>query len=221
MTLTWSSAARACSRSSRIIFSGVRADEEKNFTVNYPEDFTSKGLAGKKVEYTANVTAVRRKELPEMDDEWAKSLGEEFESLESLREKVREDLTKRAGVESDNRLRSEVMQKLVEAHPFEVPETLVEHQAQQLLESVVRDMIGRGIDPRAAGDQLGRRARAVEDSGRRRCARLDAAGAHRRRRKRSRSREEEIEAEINPIAASVASNAGASACCLDKAGRRT
>ena len=70
------------------------------------------------------MTAVRRKELPEMDDEWAKSLGEEFESLEDLRQKVREDLEKRAGVESDNRLRGEVMRKLVEAHPFEVPQTL-------------------------------------------------------------------------------------------------
>jgi trigger factor len=127
---------------------GVRADEVKTFTVNYPEDFSSKGLAGKEVAYTATVTSVRRKELPEMDDEWARSLGEDFDSLATLREKVREDLQKRAGVESDHRLRSALMQKLVEAHPFEVPETLVEHQTQQLLESVVRDMLGRGLDPR-------------------------------------------------------------------------
>ncbi|HWT02529.1 MAG TPA: trigger factor, partial [Pyrinomonadaceae bacterium] len=84
---------------------GVRADEERTFTVEYPPDFSSKGLAGKKVEYVATATAVRRKELPEVDDEWAKSLGEEFESVASLREKVREDLEKRAGVESDNRVR--------------------------------------------------------------------------------------------------------------------
>jgi trigger factor len=127
---------------------GVKADEEKTFIVDYPQDFTSKGLAGKKVEYHATVTAVRRKELPELDDEWAKSLGEDFETLEGLREKVREDLVKRAGVESDNRVRSEVMRKLVEAHPFEVPETLREHQANNRLDSVVRDMMARGIDPR-------------------------------------------------------------------------
>ena len=127
---------------------GVRADEEKVFTVNYPEDFTSKGLAGKKVEYTAKVVAVRRKELPEVDDEWAKSLGEDFESLDNLREKVREDLVKRASVESDNHLRSQVMKKLVEAHPFEVPQTLSEHQANNRLQAAVQDMIGRGIDPR-------------------------------------------------------------------------
>ena len=129
---------------------GGRSDEEKTFTVDYPADFTSKGLAGKKVEYTAKIVAVRRKELPELDDEWAKSLGDEFESVESLREKVKEDLVKRASAESDNRLRNEVMKKLVDAHPFEVPQTLSEHQASNRLESAVRDMIGRGIDPRTA-----------------------------------------------------------------------
>jgi trigger factor len=127
---------------------GVKPDEERTFTVNYPEDFTSKGLAGKTVEYKASATAVRRKELPELDDEWAKSLGEEFESLANLREKVREDLEQRSSIESENRLRNEVMRKLVEAHPFDVPETLREHQAQHRLEAAVRDMMGRGIDPR-------------------------------------------------------------------------
>jgi trigger factor len=127
---------------------GVSVDDEKKFTVNYPSDFTSPGLAGKTVDYTAKVTAVRIKELPELDDEWAKSLGEEYESLEILREKVREDLAHRSQHESENRLRGEVMNKLVDAHPFEVPQSLVEYQADQLLESVARDMMTRGVDPR-------------------------------------------------------------------------
>lgn len=127
---------------------GVSVDDEKKFTVNYPEDFSSKGLAGKSVEYTAKVTAVRVKELPELDDEWATSLGEEYESLEILRAKVREDLQHRSEHESEQRLRGEVMGKLVDAHPFDVPPSLVEYQANQLLESVARDMMMRGVDPR-------------------------------------------------------------------------
>ncbi|MGA9997311.1 MAG: trigger factor, partial [Pyrinomonadaceae bacterium] len=128
---------------------GVKADDEKKFTVSYPEDFTSKGLAGKEVAYTAKVTAVRRKELPEMDDEWAKSLGDEFDSLASLREKVREDLQNRSQHESENRLRNVVMRKLIETHQFEVPQTLVDHQTKHHMESIVRDMMGRGVDPRS------------------------------------------------------------------------
>jgi trigger factor len=127
---------------------GVKPDEERTFTVEYPEDFSSKGLAGRKVEYRAQVTALRRKELPEVDDEWAKSLGDEFDSLATLREKIREDLEKRAAAEADRRIRNDVMRKLLETHKFEVPQTLVEQQTSHRLESVIRDMIGRGIDPR-------------------------------------------------------------------------
>ena len=127
---------------------GVKPDEERTFTVEYPEDFSSKGLAGRKVEYRAQVTALRRKELPEVDDEWAKSLGDEFASLATLREKIHEDLDKRAAMEADQRIRNDVMRKLLETHKFEVPQTLVEQQTSHRLESVIRDMIGRGIDPR-------------------------------------------------------------------------
>jgi trigger factor len=128
---------------------GARPDDVKTFTVNYPEDFSSKGLAGKEVEYTATVTAVRRKELPEVDDEWAQSLGEEnIDTVEKLRERVRENLTDHAKYESDQRLRGEVMKSLLDAHQFEVPESLVEHQARRMVESTVRDMLQRGIDPR-------------------------------------------------------------------------
>jgi trigger factor len=126
----------------------VKADEEKTFTVDYSADFTSKGLAGKRVEYLAKVSAVRTKELPELDDEWAASLNEEFDSLATLRTKIREDLEARSRTEAEHRLRTELMRKLAEKHPFEVPETLIEHQTSNRLETVVRDMMNRGIDPR-------------------------------------------------------------------------
>jgi trigger factor len=126
----------------------TKPDDEKQFQVDYPPDFTSKGLAGKRLAYTAKVSAVRRKELPDLDDEWAASLNEEFDSLATLRAKIREDLEARAGSEADHRLRGDLMRKLAAQHPFEVPATLVEHQTSNRLEAVVRDMIGRGIDPR-------------------------------------------------------------------------
>jgi trigger factor len=127
---------------------GVRADDEKTFIVSYPDDFKSEELAGKRVEYTATITAVRVKELPEIDDEWAKSLGEEFDSVATLRAKIREDLEKRATQESDHRVRAALMAKLLEQHQFEVPQSLIDQQTSRRLESVVRDMIGRGVDPR-------------------------------------------------------------------------
>ena len=128
---------------------GTRPDEQKSFKVDYPEDFSSQGLAGKKVEYTATVTAVRIKELPELDDEWAKSLGEDIDSLDKLKEKISEDLEQRVSTEADHIVRSQLMKKLLEGHPFEVPASLVDQQANFRLQSVVREMIGKGIDPRS------------------------------------------------------------------------
>jgi trigger factor len=75
-------------------------------------------------------------------------LGDQFDSVATLREKIREDLNKRAAAEADHRVRNDVMRKLLETHKFEVPQTLVARQTSHHLESVVRDMIGRGIDPR-------------------------------------------------------------------------
>jgi trigger factor len=127
---------------------GAKADDEKTFTVDYPPNFSAKGLAGKKVEYTAKVSAVRIKELPELDDDWAQSLSDEIESLEQLRAKIRSDLEQQVKNESGNRMRADLIRKLVDAHPFELPERLVEHQTEHRLEQVVHDMIGQGIDPR-------------------------------------------------------------------------
>jgi trigger factor len=127
---------------------GVNADDSRTFLVDYPADFTSPGLAGKKVEYTTEVTSVRQKELPELDEEWVNSLGGEFDSVETFKTKVREDLEARATFESDHRLRDDLIRKLLDAHPFEVPQSLVEQQTQTRLEGVVRQMMSRGIDPR-------------------------------------------------------------------------
>jgi trigger factor len=136
---------------------GTQPDEVRTFTVKYPDDFgpapkegeERKGLAGKTIEYTATVTAVRRKEVPPLDDDWVKSLGEEeVETVEQLRARVRENLTKSAEHESEHRLRDEVLGQLIERHRFEVPETIVSYQANQILQSMIRDMISRGADPR-------------------------------------------------------------------------
>jgi trigger factor len=127
---------------------GAKPDDEKVFLVNYPENFSARGLAGKSIEYTVTVTAVRIKELPEADDEWAQSLSDEIESVDQLRQKVRADMETQAKDEAAGRVRSSVLRQLVDAHEFELPEGLVAHQTEHRFESVVRDMIGQGIDPR-------------------------------------------------------------------------
>ena len=128
---------------------GVKAEETRSFLVDYPPDFSSPGLAGKRVEYVMEITSVRQKELPELDDEWAKSLGGEIDTLETLRTKIREDLEERAKAESEHHLRGQLVKRLVEGHKFEVPQSLAEQQTNQRLQEVARSMMQRGIDPRS------------------------------------------------------------------------
>ncbi len=125
---------------------GVAEDEEKEFTVSYPADFTSPALAGKIVNYKAKIKSVGRVELPEADDEWAKSLGENFESMADLRRKLSDDLESYAKEEADNRVRNDLIAKLIENHEFEIPNALIDVQARNLLNNFAQDLQRRGID---------------------------------------------------------------------------
>lgn len=125
---------------------GVRDDEEKEFTVAYPAEFSSPALAGKTVYYKAKIKTVGRSEAPELNDEWAKSLDEGYESLKDLRKKLRADLEAYAKSDADARVRNEAIAKLIEENSFEVPKTLIENQARNLLNNFARDLQQRGVD---------------------------------------------------------------------------
>lgn len=125
---------------------GLEADDEKEFTVEYPADFSSQFLAGQKVNYKAKVKSVGKIELPEADDEWAQGLEEEFKSMKDLRKKLREDLELMAKNEADNKIKDELVNKLIEAHPIEVPQILINIQARTLLENFAQDLAQQGMD---------------------------------------------------------------------------
>jgi trigger factor len=125
---------------------GVLEDDEKEFTVTYAEDFSSPALAGKTLHYKAKIKSVGRSETPELNDEWARSLDEGYESLEDLRKKLRADLETYAKSDADARLRNNAIAKLIEQNTFEVPNVLIENQARNLLNNFARDLQQRGVD---------------------------------------------------------------------------
>ncbi len=125
---------------------GVEEDEEKEFTVEYPQEFSSPALAGRTVNYKAKVKSVGNVELPELNDEWIKSLDEGFESLDDLRSKLREDLEMVSKADADSRVRNDLIARLIEKHEFEVPGALIESQAQNLLNNFAQDLAQRGVD---------------------------------------------------------------------------
>ena len=127
---------------------GVKAGDVREFRVKYPEDFSSGGLAGKTLDFTATVVAVRNKEVPELNDEFAQDFGD-YESIEELRGKVRENLVSTAEMRADAMLREEIVERILKDYDFEVPAALVEPQAAERTREFAYTLMRRGVPPQA------------------------------------------------------------------------
>lgn len=125
---------------------GLSTGESKTFDVVYPGDYTIAELAGTTVTYTVHVTAIRKRVVPEMDDELAKDLGE-FESLAALRARVRADLEHEAVHEAEREMRAELLKQLASRVTFEVPSSLLEREIDRRVEEFVRRLMDQQIDP--------------------------------------------------------------------------
>ena len=124
---------------------GASPDESREFEVVYPEDYERKNLAGRTVKFRATVKAVRRKELPELNDEFAKDLGD-FKTLEELKETIRKNILREREHHAQDAAKRQLLDKLVEAHDFPVPGAYVDRQIQVNVENQLRALAGQGMD---------------------------------------------------------------------------
>lgn len=128
---------------------GVKGDDSRSFRVVYPPDFTSPGLAGKTVDFTAHVVAVRRREMPPLDDDFARGFDESL-TLESWRERLRENVADDAVNEAEIRLRDSAIREVAKEYDFVVPTTLIDQQATALMRDLVYRLMRSGVSPQAA-----------------------------------------------------------------------
>jgi trigger factor len=129
---------------------GLEAGASKTFTIAFPADYPASELAGTDVTYTVTVHGLKKKILPALDDEFAKDLGE-FESLDALRVRVREDLEHEARHASERQVRAELLKQLATRVPFEVPASLIEREIDRRIEDFARRLMEQQVDPRQAG----------------------------------------------------------------------
>jgi trigger factor len=127
---------------------GVTPGEEREFEVAYPEDYGSKRLAGRAVKFHATLMGIRRKELPELNDEFAQDLGD-YRDLGELREAIRKNIFGQREYEAQQEAKNKIVDKLVDAHDFPVPEVFVERQVKNRTEQTLSALAGDGIDPRS------------------------------------------------------------------------
>lgn len=123
---------------------GARAGETRLVRVRFPDDYGQEELAGQEAEFEVRVSALQRRDVPVLDDEFAKDLGD-LEDLAALRAKVRSDLEKIREREVKTTLRRTVLDSLIERTTFEVPPRLVEERLARRIQAAEREMSERGL----------------------------------------------------------------------------
>jgi trigger factor len=123
---------------------GASAGDERTFDVHYPEDFSDQRLAGKTFTYTVKVKAIKQKSVPELNDGFAKELGE-FADLEEVRKRIREGMEAEKKHTAEREAKDKLVAELVKRNDFEVPEALVEHQIDLRLERGLRALAAQGM----------------------------------------------------------------------------
>jgi len=112
---------------------GMGKNEIKEFTLLYPEDHYDKKLAGKKVEFKIKVNAVYQIDSPEINDEFARSVGK-FKNVNELKDKLKENLKLEAEEKENQRLESEILEKIVQNSEFEeIPEILLDNIKEKMI----------------------------------------------------------------------------------------
>src|SRR5579863_4111900 len=123
---------------------GVSAGEERTFDVSYPEDIADKRLAGKTFVYTVKVNGIKQKSMPELNDDFAKELGE-FSSLEAVRKQIRENMEAERRHTAEREAKDKLVAELVKRNDFEVHESLVDRQIDLRLERGLRALAAQGM----------------------------------------------------------------------------
>jgi len=129
---------------------GMTVGENRSFTLDYPADYAVAELAGTSVAYGVDLKELRRRVVPALDDEFAKDLGEDLDSLEALRARVRADLEAESRDASERQLRADLLKQLAKRLPFPVPGALVDREVDRRVEEFAHRLMSQQIDPRRA-----------------------------------------------------------------------
>jgi trigger factor len=129
---------------------GLNAGDSKTFEVHFPADYTVKELAGTTVSYAVKAKEIRHRVLPELDDEFARDIGQ-FESLTALRDRVRADLQEEAADTTTRQLRTDLLSQLAKRLSFDPPASLVDREMDRRVEEFARQLMQQNMDPRQAG----------------------------------------------------------------------
>jgi len=125
---------------------GAAPDDVREFDIVYPDDYDRATLAGRTVRFKAVVKAVRRQELPELNDDFAKDLGD-FQTLDEFKETVRKTIFREREHQAQETAKHQILDKLVDSHDFPIPEAYLDRQIEINIDSQLRQLSAQGMDP--------------------------------------------------------------------------
>jgi trigger factor len=130
----------------------MKKGETKAVEVVFPENYHEKSLSGKKAVFDITVKEIKKEVVPELDDDFAKTVDEDCETLSDLKKKIEEDLKRRAELVSKDKLYDSIIKRLIDENPFTLPESMVDEQANRLADQALKHyQYMYGISP----DKLG------------------------------------------------------------------
>jgi trigger factor len=130
---------------------GLKPGESKDITVNFEKEYHHPKLAGKTVIFKVRVSDVKAVELPELNDEFIAGLGGEFEDLDTVKSKIREDLMAHEAKRADQEVKRRLLNKISDMVDFELPESLIEEEQRYSVESVRQNLQRMGSSLQKAG----------------------------------------------------------------------
>jgi trigger factor len=125
---------------------GMKPDDEKEIYVEYPMDYPEKALTGAKLKFKVKVTTVKRKVPPEMNEEFFKKFGDDINSPEEFKDKIRLDLQARRNKEIQDDIREQVIKSVILHNQFDLPQTLLDRYLEDVVEDFKKESKGKDVD---------------------------------------------------------------------------
>ena len=124
---------------------GAKPNEQRTFDVKYADDFSDKRLAGKTLTYEVSIKGIKTKTVPELNDEFAKELSTDFNTVDDLRNRVRDNMKAEKEHEAEHQGKDKLVEELLKRNDFAVPEALVNDQIDVRLERGLRALAAQGM----------------------------------------------------------------------------
>lgn len=123
---------------------GMKPGDEKEVKMKIPGDISDKTIAGKEITYKIKLSDIKEKELPPLDDDFAKSVGD-YNTLDELKEHIKNQIDERKKYEAENEFSENLMEKVSEKVKLEVPKVLIEKQVESMMNNLTEDLKNRNI----------------------------------------------------------------------------